>query len=78
MEGSHVHAWVTLRWVSERGRGERLELVEAKSAPPPKDAAEAARHAPQIDSSEVHLRLNTMLEESYWLDDPKLEIENLS
>ena len=72
-----VHAWVKLRWVSERGRGERLELVDVKSAPPPKDDAEAARHAPQIDSSEVHLRLNTMLEESYWLDDPKLEIDNL-
>ena len=33
---------------------------------------------PPIDPAEVHLRLNTMLEDSYWLDDPKLEIENLA
>ena len=73
-----VHASVRLRWVSERGQGERLELVEVKSALPPGGDAEAARHSPPIDPAEVHLRLNTMLEDSYWLDDPKLEIENLA
>jgi len=73
-----VRASVKLRWVSERGQGERLELVEVKSALPPGSDAEVARHFPPIDSAEVHLRLNTMLEDSYWLDDPKLEIENLA
>jgi hypothetical protein len=73
-----IHASVKLRWVSERGHGERLELVEVKPVPTARGEADAGRHSPPIDPNEVHLRLNTMLEESYWLDDPKLEIENLA
>ncbi|HEY0946259.1 MAG TPA: virulence factor SrfB [Opitutaceae bacterium] len=60
-----AHARVKLRWVSERGKGERLELVSVASV----------RGEPEVDPAEVHLRLNTMFEESFWLDEPRLEID---
>jgi hypothetical protein len=69
-----AYASVKLRWISERGGGERIELVEVKSLPAPSNDPETARRFPAIDPTEVSLRLNTMLEDSYWLDDPKLEV----
>ncbi len=59
-----VHAEVTLRWVSRRGEGEKLELVDMRPAP----------GAHPVSPSEVSLTLNTMMEHSFWLDDPKLDI----
>jgi len=66
--GPHQHgetyATVTLRWVSRKGEGERLELVKA---------APADGFQPVV-TEEVELKLNTMMEHSFWLDDPKLNI----
>jgi len=59
------HVYVTLRWVSKRGEGEKLELIKVENHP----------DYSNIDPSDVSMRLNTMLEESHWLDQPSFTIE---
>ena len=56
---------VTLQWKSKAGEGERLHLLKVKTLE--KDS--------RIDPAEVEMRLNTMLEESHWLDDPTFDVE---
>ncbi|MBD5779791.1 virulence factor SrfB [Pelagicoccus sp. NFK12] len=58
---------VTLRWVSERGKGEYIELVKVSPS----------TRFPEIDPAAVRFLLNTLLEESFWLDDPSLEIASV-
>ncbi len=55
---------VTLRWSSKAGEGEKLELVRVDKHP----------DWPEIDPSDIEMRLNTMLEESHWLDDPSFDL----
>lgn len=62
-----TYAKVTLRWVSRAGEGEKLELV--KVAPHPQ--------FPDVDPDDISLQLNTMYEESFWLDDPRFDVEEL-
>lgn len=59
-----VLAEVTLEWVSEKGSGEMLRLVDYELLGD--DANVEGR---------VVLRLNTMESSSYWLDDPKLSVD---
>jgi hypothetical protein len=63
-----VFARVRLRWTGSAGWGERLELVSV--APLPGQPAE-------IQPEHVRLRLNTMLDESFWLDEPRFEVDGL-
>ena len=60
-----VRAKVRLRWVLEKGKGESLELV---SVTPLEAVDEAA-------GVRVRLRLNTLYESSFWLDDPRFEVD---
>jgi hypothetical protein len=66
-----VRAKVRLRWVlipkkeKDRGPGESLELV---SVTPLEEMEELAGVC-------VRLRLNTMYENSFWLDDPRFEVD---
>ncbi len=60
-----VRAKVKLRWVLEKDRGESLELVKATLLEPVDDA----------DDASIRLRLNTLYESSFWLDDPRFEID---
>jgi hypothetical protein len=60
-----VRAKVKLRWVLEKGLGEFLELVEVTPLNPV-DESNGAR---------VRLRLNTLYESSFWLDDPRFEVD---
>ncbi|MGF1448131.1 MAG: virulence factor SrfB [Opitutales bacterium] len=62
-----ARARVTLRWVSVRGEGERLELVSVKALP----------DFPEVQPEEVQLKLNTLFEESYWLDEPQYNTDHL-
>ena len=56
---------VTLRWVSEVGKGEALELVSIKPS----------KEFPDLDVSCVRFKLNTLLgDQSFWLDNPSLEV----
>lgn len=55
---------VTLRWFSARGRGEWLECERIATHP----------DYPQVDPDEVSFRLNTLFEESFWLDEPKFTL----
>lgn len=59
-----VLAEVTLEWISEKGKGERLQLVDY----------EILGDSDKIQGRVV-LKLNTMESSSYWLDDPKLKVE---
>ncbi|HZV33107.1 MAG TPA: virulence factor SrfB, partial [Verrucomicrobiae bacterium] len=59
-----VRAKVRLRWVLEKGRGESLELVSVK----PLEALD------EMQNVRVRLRLNTLYESSFWLDDPRFEL----
>ncbi|HNX05863.1 MAG TPA: hypothetical protein PKI32_10200, partial [Opitutales bacterium] len=61
-----AHVFVTLRWVSGLGEGEKLELVKVENHPDYKE----------IDTADVSMRLNTMLEESHWLDEPRFDIQD--
>ena len=60
-----LHALVTLRWVSKRGEGEKLELVKVERHP----------DFPDLEPEDVSMRLNTMLEASHWLDEPKFNLD---
>jgi len=61
-------AWadVVFRWVSIRGKGDMLELVSVTPV----------AGGPAINLRDVHLRLNTLMEEEgeYWLDNPRLAV----
>lgn len=63
-----VFARVRLRWLSTLGRGERLELVAVTPLP---------GQSIEVDPATVRLKLNTMLEESFWLDMPRFEVDGL-
>lgn len=63
-----VFARVRLRWLSSLGRGERLELVGVTPLP---------GQPIEVDPSTVRLKLNTMLEESFWLDAPRFDVDGL-
>ncbi|MBN1404611.1 MAG: virulence factor SrfB [Opitutales bacterium] len=54
------HVFVTLKWSSRVGDGEKLELVRVDKHP----------DWPDVDTDAIEMRLNTMLEKSHWLDDP--------
>ena len=60
----HYTADITLRWVSEVGKGESLEMVDIKPS----------KNFPELDISCVCFKLNTLLDESFWLDNPSLEV----
>ena len=60
-----VRAKVRLRWVLEKGRGESLELVSVK----PLELVE------ELEGIRPRLRLNTLYESSFWLDDPRFEVD---
>jgi len=63
-----VFAHVRLRWLSTLGQGERLQLVEVTPLPgQPVD----------IDPAEVRLKLNTMLDASFWLDEPWFDADGI-
>ncbi|MFA5256903.1 MAG: virulence factor SrfB, partial [Opitutales bacterium] len=62
IQGAHV--FVTLKWSSTAGEGEQLELTRVDRHP----------DWPEMDVASVEMRLNTMLEESHWLDDPSFDI----
>lgn len=65
--GSDVFARVTLRWRSRRGEGERLELAAVEPLP----------DYPEVRPEDVSLRLNTMFDESHWLDDPHFDVSSI-
>ena len=61
--GAYVRA--TLRWVSSLGEGERLVCEGFDSHP----------DFPEVLPEDVSFKLNTLFEESYWLDKPAFEVE---
>lgn len=61
-----VWADVTLRWISRRGDGERLELVPG--------SVELLDPEFDLQNNEVRLILST-LPEGFWLDDPSFELD---
>lgn len=63
-----VFARVRLRWASCVGRGDRLELVAVTPLPGQPCA---------VRPEDVRLRLNTLLDESFWLDEPRFEVDAL-
>lgn len=58
-------AHVTLRWTLDPALGESLALV----------ACEPEESDADLSGAEPCLRINTMLENSYWLDDPKFHCD---
>lgn len=60
-----VRAKVKLRWTLEKDRGESLELVEVN----------LLEEVENLNDASVRLRLNTLYESSFWLDDPRFEID---
>lgn len=54
---------VKLRWVSKLGEGEKLECVEIQAHP----------DFPDVRPEDVNFRLNTLFEESFWLDAPAFD-----
>ncbi|NBD37631.1 MAG: hypothetical protein GVY10_03580 [Verrucomicrobia bacterium] len=58
---------VTLRAVSEKDKGERLELVDIKPHP----------DSPDLNLGMVEWRLNTLSDETFWLDSPRLRVADL-
>lgn len=63
-----VFARVRLRWLSTLGRGERLEVVGVT----PLDNQPAL-----VDAADVRLKLNTLLGESFWLDQPQFDADGI-
>ena len=63
-----VFARVRLRWLSTIGRGERLEIASITPLPGQPVA---------VDPADVRLKLNTMLEESFWLDEPRFDADGI-
>ena len=61
-----VRAKVRLKWVLEKGRGESLELVSVI----PLESVEG------MEGLRPRLRLNTLYESSFWLDDPRFEVDD--
>jgi hypothetical protein len=61
-----VTATVTLRWVSVRGEGEQLELVNVI----PENNAKVNPH-------DVRLKLNTLLSRDFWMDSPEFDTRQL-
>ena len=60
-----VRAKVRLRWVLEKGMGESLELVSVTTL----------EQVPEMENMRVRLRLNTLYENTFWLDDPRFELD---
>jgi hypothetical protein len=65
----HVRARVRLRWVSILGKGDKLELVE--------NGVKPLEGYPPVQPGEVKLQLNTLVEDCFWMDDPRLDVDNL-
>ncbi|MGA2016260.1 MAG: virulence factor SrfB [Opitutaceae bacterium] len=63
-----VFARVRLRWTATVGGGERLELISVT----PLSGQPVA-----VQPEHVRLRLNTMLDESFWLDEPRFDVDGL-
>jgi hypothetical protein len=63
-----VFARVRLRWLSGLGQGERLEIASITPI---------AGQSTAIDPADVRLKLNTMLDESFWLDEPRFEADGI-
>jgi hypothetical protein len=62
-----VYVTLKLRWVSRLAAGEFLELDPASIEP--------AKGYEYVRPEDVTLRLNTMMDQSFWLDDPKLNVD---
>ena len=63
-----VFARIRLRWLSTIGRGERLEIASITALP---------GQPLLIDPADVRLKLNTMLDESFWLDEPRFDADGI-
>ena len=63
-----VFARVRLRWLSTLGRSERLEIAGVTPLP---------GQPVEINPAEVRLKLNTMLDESFWLDAPRFDADGI-
>ena len=63
-----VYARVRLRWMSALGQGERLQLASVTPLPGQLVA---------VDPADVRLKLNTMLDTSFWLDEPYFDADGL-
>jgi hypothetical protein len=63
---AQVTAAVTLKWVSVKGEGEHLELVNVT----PEDA-------PQVNPQDIKLKLNTLLSRDFWMDLPEFDTRSL-
>ncbi len=66
-DNTPVYARLKIRWIMTTDEGEKLELIDVSPL----------HNSPLVDFDSVKLKLNTMIEESFWLDDPKLEVEHL-
>lgn len=67
-DNSPVFARVRLRWLSTLGKGERLEIARVT----------ALQGQPfEVDPSEVRLKLNTLLGETFWLDEPHFDADGI-
>jgi hypothetical protein len=63
-----VFARIRLRWAAAAGGGERLELISVTPLP---------GQPALVQPEHVRLRLNTMLDESFWLDEPRFDVDGL-
>ena len=67
-DNSRVFARIRLRWLSTLGRSERLEIAEVNAVP---------GQAVEVDPQDVKLKLNTMMDESFWLDAPRFDADGM-
>jgi hypothetical protein len=67
-DGRPVFVRARLRWRSALGQGERLELVSIDPLP---------GQPVEVDPSQVRFKLTTMLDESFWLDEPRFDAEGI-
>lgn len=63
-----VFARIRLRWATSPHGGERLELLGVTPLPGQPAA---------VQPDQVRLRLNTLLDESFWLDEPRFDVDGL-
>jgi hypothetical protein len=61
---SNLRVEVTLQWFSQKHKGEKLVMTNVKALP----------GSAVCDPSDVHMRLNTMIEQSHWLDEPTFDL----
>ncbi len=63
-----IFARIKLRWLSTLGCGERVELAGVTPLP---------GQPIEIDPADVRLKLNTMLDDSFWLDAPRFDADGI-